>query len=66
MIGSFDRAVSEKLSLPAHLAPALVIALGTPDEEIILEDKIDIVDYYRDENGVHRVPKRLKEELIVR
>lgn len=66
MIGSFDRAVSEKLSLPAHLAPALVVALGTPDEEIILEDKVDIVDYYRDENGVHRVPKRLKEELIVR
>ena len=66
MIASFDHAVSEKLSLPAHLAPALVVALGTPDEKIILEDKVDNIDYYRDENGVHRVPKRLKEELIVR
>lgn len=66
MIGSFDRSVREALSLPENLAPALVVALGTPDEEIILEDNVGKVDYYRDENGVHRVPKRPMEELIVR
>lgn len=66
MIGSFDKSVRKALSLPENLAPALVVALGTPDEEIILEDKTDRVDYYRDENGVHRVPKRTRDELIVR
>ena len=65
MIGTFDRSVSKALSLPETLSPALVIALGTPDEEIILEDKTGSVDYYRDENGVHRVPKRTRGELIV-
>ncbi len=65
MIGSFDRAVSKTLSLPETLSPALVIALGTPDEEIILEDKTGSIDYYRDEKGVHRVPKRTRDELIV-
>ena len=59
MIGSFDRSVREALSLPENLAPALVVALGTPDEEIILEDKADKVDYYRDENGVHRFNREL-------
>lgn len=66
MIGSFDKAVSRALSIPSSLVPALIIALGTPDEEIILEDVVDSADYYRDENGVHRVPKRTRETLIVR
>lgn len=65
MIGSFDKCVAEDLCLDTHLVPALVIALGTPDEEVLLEDKENSVDYYRDENGVHRVPKRPLSELIV-
>lgn len=65
MIGSFDRSVSKALSLPENLAASLVIALGTPDEDVLLEDKIDSVDYYRDERGVHHVPKRGIDELIV-
>lgn len=65
MIGSFDRSVSKALSLPEILVPALIVALGTPDETIIVEDKTDSVDYYRDADGVHHVPKRTKDELIV-
>ena len=65
MIGSFDRSVKDALALSDHLSPALIVALGVPDEKIILEDKVDSVDYYRDDRGVHRVPKRSKEELIV-
>ena len=65
MIGSFDKSVSKALSLPEYLSPSLIVALGVPDEEIITEDRVSSVDYYRDENGVHHVPKRTKDELIV-
>lgn len=64
MIGSFDKCVTEELGLGAHLVPSLIIALGTPDEAVILEDKTDSIDYYRDETGTHRVPKRPLSELI--
>lgn len=66
MIGSFDKSILSVLNLPSSLSPALVIALGKPDEEIILEDKTDSIDYYRNDMGVHVVPKRTKDELIVK
>lgn len=68
MIANFAPAkLAEALALPAHLVPVLVIALGEPDEEIILEDAAEggSVSYYRDENGVHHVPKRTLDELII-
>ena len=68
MIANFiadDLAAS--LALPEHLTPVLVIALGKPDETVILEDlpADGKTAYYRDENGVHHVPKRTMDELIV-
>ena len=67
MIGSFSPdGIFEALSLPSHLSPQLVIALGKPDEEVqITELPADgSIKYYR-ENGVHYVPKRTREELIL-
>lgn len=66
MIGSFSAdAIKSALALPAHLAPQLVIALGKPDEAVeIVDVQNGNVAYYR-ENGVHYVPKRALEELIV-
>lgn len=45
----------------------LVIALGKHKEEIILEEITPFHDnrYYRDEQGIHHVPKRHLEELII-
>ena len=44
-----------------------VIALGTPVERVVLEDMKDgDYKYWRDAEGVHHVPKRKLEELIVR
>ena len=67
MIGAFNKdEMAAVLELPSNLKPALTIALGVPDEEIVLEDAIGNIDYYRDENGTHRVPKRTLDELIIK
>lgn len=69
MIGNF---VKEKmqaaLGLPEHLLPVLVLAVGKPDEEIILEPLTEeggSTAYYRDADGRHHVPKRRLEDVIV-
>ena len=42
------------------------VAFGKPDETVVLTDAEDgKVDYYRDENDVHYVPKRPLAELII-
>lgn len=44
----------------------LVIALGVPKEEVVIEDIScgDDIRYYRDSNQVHHVPKLRTQELI--
>ncbi len=67
MIGSFSpKQAIEDLALPSHLIPQLVLALGKPDEEIVLTDAAEdgSVTYYR-ENGIHHVQKRKLEDLIL-
>ncbi|ARP50627.1 MULTISPECIES: nitroreductase family protein [Caproicibacterium] len=67
MIGNFSPAeVAKALDLKPNLVPMLVVAIGKPDETIILtEVKNDDTNYYRDENDVHYVPKRRLEDLII-
>ena len=58
----------KELDIPEHLDILLVIALGKPREEIRLEEVKDNGDikYWRDEQGVHHVPKRSLEEIILK
>lgn len=68
MIGNFVRAeVSEALDLPDHLEPLLVVAVGKPDEEVVLVDLPEDgnTNYYRDESDVHYVPKRALEDIVL-
>ncbi len=68
MIGNFSpEKLSAALSLPAHLAPLLIVAFGKPDETVILKDALPGEDlrYYRDENDVHYVPKRRLEDVVL-
>lgn len=67
IIGSVDRELlREKFSLPGRYDILLVIALGEPGEEIIIENtKENQIKYYRDKNNVHHVPKRGLAELIL-
>lgn len=68
MIGSVNHSALEReLNLPGHLRIILVVALGRPAEEVLVEETgVDgSIEYYRDENSVHHVPKRPLDEIIV-
>ena len=45
----------------------LIVALGKPDETIVLEEVAEgeSLQYYRDENDVHHVPKRRLEDVVL-
>jgi len=66
MVASFDRnEIASVLSLPEHIVPGLIIALGRPVEKVVLEPVRDgDTRYYRDEDGTHHVPKRSLNEIL--
>ena len=66
MIGSFRPGLKAALGLPEDLEIALVIALGKGEEQIEIVDAGESVRYYRDEAGIHYVPKRTLGELIIK
>lgn len=68
MFGSIDReGLKKALNIPDRYELMLVIALGKPKEEVVLEEIKDLKDvkYWRDENQVHHVPKRKLEDIIL-
>lgn len=69
ILASIDRDDLRKdLSIDDTLEILLVLALGRPAEEVTVEyiESGKGIKYWRDENGVHHVPKRPLEEIIVR
>jgi nitroreductase len=69
MIGSIDRdALRKKLDIDDHLQILLVIALGRPAERVVLEDMTPQtgIEYYRDQQGIHHVPKRPLDQIIIK
>ena len=69
MIGSINKEkLRSELEIPEHLKIQLIIALGKPGETVVLEDLEPGGDikYWRDENDIHHVPKRMLEELIIK
>lgn len=62
--------VREVLRLPPGMEPRYVVALGYAAEKVVVEDMPSpsgksSVEYWRDAEGTHHVPKRLPEDLEI-
>jgi nitroreductase len=68
MLGSIDRnALRDSLNIPSQLKILLVLAIGKPREQVVLEiiGSDNSIRYWRDNEGIHHVPKRKLEDIIV-
>lgn len=68
IIGSIQRpGLAEALAIPARFEILLVLALGKPGERVVLETVGPAGDirYWRDSEGIHHVPKRRLDDMII-
>lgn len=68
IIASVNRPQLRKiLTIPEQYEILYVISMGFPAETVILEEtgKAGDIKYWRDENGIHHVPKKPLSELIL-
>ncbi len=67
ILGAVDRGpLRAMLKIPERYEILLVIALGWPKENVVLEEMVeDRIEYWRDEEGVHHVPKRPLSEVLL-
>jgi len=68
MIGAINREKLRKdLDIPDHFEVLLVLALGKPKETVVLEEvgPDGNIKYWRDSDGVHHVPKRKLDDIII-
>jgi len=69
MVASVDRdRLCAILNIPVRYAIEFVLALGKPVEPVVIEQMREGGDvrYYRDAHGIHHVPKRTLEEVLLR
>ncbi|MGI6197630.1 MAG: nitroreductase family protein, partial [Candidatus Cloacimonadaceae bacterium] len=68
ILGSVNRQeIQERLGIPEGMEVSLVLALGKPAEKVVIEDVTDPddIEYWRDPDNVHHVPKRALDDLII-
>jgi nitroreductase len=68
MVASVNRqALRQHLGIEEQYKILLVVAIGKPKEEIVLEPVADdgSIRYWRDESGTHHVPKRDLDEIVI-
>ncbi len=68
IIGSIQRqGLRKALDIPSQYKILLVLALGKPKEKVTIEEIEDTGDikYWRDDEGIHHVPKRALDEIII-
>jgi nitroreductase len=67
MFASMKKGLREALGIPEQFEIVLALAIGKPAEEVVLEPvgPTGSIRYHRDAAGVHYVPKRSLEDIIV-
>jgi len=67
ILGAVDRdALRMALNIPEQYSIVQVIALGKPAETVVIEPMTDgDVKYWRDPQGIHHVPKRSLEDMVI-
>jgi len=68
MLGAINRkALRDILSIPSRFKILLVLAVGKPKEQVLLETvgPDGNIRYWRDDEGVHHVPKRKLDDIII-
>lgn len=68
-LGVVDRKkIRELLNVPESFSILLVIALGKPVDTVVIDqmEPHDSVRYYRDANGIHHVPKRAVDDVLLK
>ena len=68
MMGAINRdGLREVLQIPERYEILLTIALGKPNEKVVLETvgEDGNTNYWRDDESVHHVPKRSLDEIII-
>ncbi|MGI9569964.1 MAG: nitroreductase family protein, partial [Desulfobulbia bacterium] len=64
-IGAFSPKLAGIFKLEEYQELSLVIALGYPAEQVVIETSADgDIKYWRDENELHHVPKRELNEIL--
>ena len=68
IIASIEKqGLREVLQIPPRYEILLVLALGKPKETVVIETvgPTGGTKYWRDDEGVHHVPKRLLDDIII-
>ncbi len=68
IIGSIERqGLCKTFEIPSYYEVLLVIALGKPKETVVIETlgTDEDIKYWRDAKGVHHVPKRKLDDIII-
>jgi len=66
MVGSFDGALADELGLAeAGYECLLLVALGYPAQEVVVEQAGEDLAYWMDEEGTNHVPKLSVDRLII-
>ena len=67
MFASFkSEPLHEALELDDALEIKLVVAIGKPIETVVIDEvRSDDIKYWRDDKGIHHVPKRSISDLII-
>ena len=67
IIGTLDRQILRTaFDIPARYEILLVLALGKPTEEVVIEEaEAGTIKYWRDDKDTHHVPKRPLSEVIL-